>query len=421
MINPLFCAFAAVLAATTWVKPAFAQQLQTQIVATGLDRPLFATAPAGDSRLFIAEQGGLIKVLQNGTVQSTPFLDLSASVDTEGERGLSGLTFDPNFATNRRFYVDYIDKATKNTVVATYQVNALNPNIVDAASRQTILTVEQPAGSIYHKAGWIGFRPGEPNNLYIATGDGGEPYDPNNRAQNLHDNLGKILRVDVSADRFPTDNTKYGYAIPTGNMTAGNPEIYAYGLRNPFRDSFDRETGTFYITDVGANDREEINIGSAGANYGWRTFEGTQLNYPDDLPIANYIPPIYEYDHNGGHAAVIGGYVYRGEAIDGLQGTYFFADINNRTITSFHLTESGQITELTDRSAELMSPTGISGNVSSFGEDGFGNLYIVSLDGKVGMISAIPEPEIHALMLAGMALIALWVRRRSNAEPSLLS
>lgn len=422
MINPVFCAFAAVLAATVWAKPAFAQQLQTQIVATGLDRPLFATAPAGDSRLFIAEQGGLIKVLQNGTVQSTPFLDLSASVDTEGERGLAGLTFDPNFATNRRFYVDYIDKATKNTVVATYQVNSSSPNIADPASRQTILTVEQPAGSIYHKAGWIGFRPGEPNNLYIATGDGGELYDRNHhRAQSLHDNLGKILRVDVSADRFPTDNAKYGYAIPGGNMTGGNPEIYAYGLRNPFRDSFDRETGTFYIADVGADDREEINIGSAGANYGWSTFEGTLLKFPEDLPIANYTSPIYEYDHNGGHAAVIGGYVYRGEAIDGLQGTYFFADLSNRTITSFRLSESGEITELTDRSAELMSPTGISSGVSSFGEDGFGNLYIVSINGKVGMITAIPEPEIHALMLAGMALIALWVRRRSKAEPLLLS
>jgi glucose/arabinose dehydrogenase len=415
MINPLFCVFAAALAATAWAKPAFAQQLQTQIIATGLDQPLFATAPTGDSRLFIVEKGGLIKVLQNGTVQSTPFLDLSASVDTEGERGLTGMTFDPNFNNNRRFYVNYIDKTTLNTVVATYQVDTPQSNIANAASGQTILTIPQPAGSIYHKAGWLGFRPGENSNLYIATGDGGELYDRNHhRAQSLHDNLGKILRVDVSSDRFPNDAGQFGYAIPAGNLEGGNPEIYAYGLRNPYRDSFDRETGTFYITDVGAGDREEINIGAAGANYGWSTFEGTLLKFPEDLPIANYTPPIHEYDHNGGSAAIIGGYVYRGEAIDGLQGTYFFADINNRTITSFRLTESGEITGLTDRSAELLSPTGIAGGVSSFGEDGFGNLYIVSLSGKVGMITAIPEPEIHAMMLGGMALVALWVRRRSK-------
>ncbi len=152
--------------------------LQTQIVASGLDRPLFVTAPSGDSRLFIVEQGGAIKILQNGAVLPTPFLNLSSSVDTSGERGLLGMAFDPNFATNRRFYVDYIDKTTLNTVVATYEASAAQPNIADAASGQTVLTVAQPAGLNNHKAGWIGFRPGEPNNLYIATGDGGSQMIP---------------------------------------------------------------------------------------------------------------------------------------------------------------------------------------------------------------------------------------------------
>lgn len=412
MIKSFFVPFALAFATAALAAPALAQ-LQTQIVATGLSRPLFATAPHDDSRLFIVEQGGLIKILQNGTLLPTPFLDLSESVDTRGERGLLGMTFDPNFAANRRFYVNYIDKATLDTVVATYQVNTAQPNVADAASRQTIISITQPEFA-NHKAGWIGFRPGETPNLYIATGDGGSRDDPQNRAQNPSDNLGKILRVDVSADRFPGDAAQYGYAIPTGNLPGGNPEIYAYGLRNPFRNSFDRETGTFYIADVGQNNREEINIGSAGANYGWRKFEGTQLNFPGDPQLADHTPPIFEYDHTDDGGSIVGGYAYRGSTIDGLAGTYFFADFVNDKVMSFRYTGAG-ITDLTDRTAELLSPTGISGNITSFGEDAFGNLYLVSLDGQVGMIAAIPEPESYAMMLAGMALVAVWVRRREKA------
>jgi glucose/arabinose dehydrogenase len=354
-------------------------------------------------------------------VLPTPFLNLSSSVDTSGERGLLGMAFDPNFATNRRFYVDYIDKTTLNTVVATYQANASQPNVADAASGQTVLTVTQPPGLNNHKAGWIGFRPGEPNNLYIGTGDGGGANDPENRAQNLHDNLGKILRVDVSADRSPGDPAQYGYTIPAGNMTGDvNPEIYAFGLRNPYRDSFDRENGTFYIADVGQDNREEVDIGAAGANYGWRTFEGTRLNFPNDPPITNHTPPIFEYDHNGAGAAITGGYVYHGSAIDGLAGTYFFADFITDKVMSFHYTGSS-ITDLTDRTAELLSPTGISGGISSFGEDSSGNLYLVSINGQVGMITAVPEPEAWAMMLAGMALLTAWARRRGRAIPLALS
>ena len=158
-----------------FVSAAFAAvpPLQTRIVASGLDAPVFVTSPSGDSRLFIVERGGTIKILQNGAVLPTPFLDLSQSVNTEGERGLLGMAFDPKFATNHRFYVDYIDKSTLNTVVATYQADVSRPNIANPASGQTVLTVAQPPGLSNHKAGWIGFRPGEPNNLYIATGDGG--------------------------------------------------------------------------------------------------------------------------------------------------------------------------------------------------------------------------------------------------------
>ena len=407
--STLFAAFAA----TALVPPALAQsvQLQTNIVATGLERPLFATAPSGDSRLFIVEQGGLIKILQNGSVLSTPFLNLSNSVISGAESGLVGMAFDPNFASNHRFYVNYIDKTSRDTVVAIYQVDPARPNVADTASRQTIITIDQPEGSGVHKAGWMGFRNGEPSNLYIASGDGG--VDTN--AQNLSSNLGKILRVDVSSDRFPGDPSQYGYTIPGGNIHTGNPEIYAYGLRNPFRDSFDRETGTFYIADVGQNIREEINIGAAGANFGWRKFEGTVEIHPDDPSIANHTPPVHEYGHTEDGASVIGGYVYRGSAIPGLEGTYFFADFVNDKVMSFRLTESG-ITELTDRSPELLSPTGISGHITSFGEDASGNLYLTSLNGQVGVIAAIPEPQSYAMMIVGMALIGIWVRRRGKAS-----
>lgn len=420
----IFSAIFSAIFATVFAGIAFAQTvpaLQTRIVATGLDQPLFATAPVGDSRLFIVEKGGLIKILENGTVLPTPFLDLSGSVDTRGERGLLGMTFDPNFVDNRRFYVNYIDKTTLNTVVATYQASTAQPNVANAASAQIVITIAQ-TGFSNHKAGWIGFRPGEANNLYIGTGDGGSRDDPDNRAQNLKDNLGKMLRVDVVADRFPNDTTQYGYANPDGNLANGNPginpEIYAYGLRNPYRNSFDRETGALYIADVGQDNREEINIGSAGANYGWRVFEGTQVNFPNDTQPSNHTPPIFEYDHNGLGASITGGYVYRGSLIDGLQGTYFFADFVTDQIMSFRFIGSG-ITELTDRAAELLSPIGISGRISSFGEDGFGNLYLVSLNGQIGMITAIPEPESYAMMLAGMILVMLWVRRRNTAAPRL--
>lgn len=414
-MKSVFTLVVAGCAAIGFIQPALGQ-LQTHIVATGLDRPLFATAPQGDSRLFIVEQGGQIKVLQNGTVLPTPFLDLSDSVNTEGERGLLGMAFDPNFASNGRFYVDYIDRNSLNTVVATYQVNIAEPNVADASSGQRILTVEQPEFR-NHKAGWIGFRPGETQNLYIATGDGGSRDDPGNRAQNLSENLGKILRVNVSSDRFPNDSSQYGYAIPAGNMENANPEIFAYGLRNPYRSSFDSETGTLYIGDVGQDNREEIDIGVAGANYGWRKFEGTRLNFPDDDDIANHTPPIHEYNHTDSGGSVIGGYVYRGSTIDGLEGTYFFADFVTGKVMSFRFIENAGVTELTDRTAELLSPTGISGGITSFGEDGFGNLYLVSINGQVGMIAAIPEPHTWAMMFAGLGLIGIWMRRRGNASP----
>jgi len=396
---------------------ASAAPLGTRVLATGFNQPLFATAPEGDSRLFVVEKGGLIRIMQNGSILPTPFLNISGLVDSAGERGLLGMAFDPNYATNQRFFVNYIDKTTLNTVVATYKAPSAQSNVADGASRQTVITITQPAGLSNHKAGWIGFRPGEANNLYIATGDGGSGNDPNNRAQNLNDNLGKILRVDVSVDRDPGNTSQYGYDIPVGNLTTGgaNPEIYAYGLRNPFRNSFDRQTGTLYIADVGQGNREEVNIGAAGANYGWRKFEGTRLNFPGDPAIASPVAPIFEYDHNGSGASITGGYVYRGSAIDGLQGTYFFADFIDNTVFSFRLV-GNSVTELTNRTAELLSSPGLTGGVASFAEDGFGNLYLVSVNGGVGLISAVPEPHAAAMFLAGVLLVGARLRKRRRCS-----
>jgi glucose/arabinose dehydrogenase len=384
-------------------------QLRMDIVAKALSTPVFLTAPVDDSRLFVVRKGGIIDIVQNGTTLSTPFLDLSASVNNVGERGLLGLAFDPGYATNRRFYVNYIDKTTLNTVVATYQASAAQPNVADLASRQTVLNVPQTSTAL-HKAGWMGFRPGEPANLYIATGEG----DVRANAQSVNSNLGKILRVDVSQDRLPADASQYGYAIPTGNMAGGNPEIYAYGLRNPWRNSFDRETGTLYIADVGAVSREEVNIGAAGANYGWPAYEGTFLREPDVLPISNNTPPIYEESHGRGDvSSITGGYVYRGSAIDGLQGTYFFADFNSGRITSFRYDEAtGLVEEITDRTGELTSPTGFHERITSFGEDGFGNLYVVGFNGVIGMITAVPEPQTWVMMLMGIGVVASWARHK---------
>lgn len=384
-----------------------ATPLNLSPVASGLSDPLFLTAPAGDQRLFIVERGGQIKLWQGGSVQPTPFLDISALVDSTGERGLLGLAFDPDYASSRRFFVNYIDKTSLNTVVASFTVPLATPNQADLASRQTVLTVAQPAGRSNHKAGWIGFRRGEPDHLYIATGDGGSANDPENRAQNPDDNLGKILRVDVS----PAS----GHAIPADNPfagVAGNDEIWALGLRNPFRNSFDRQTGDFYIADVGQGAREEINFeagpGSGGRNYGWRALEGSADN-PDvaDLPPPGAVAPIFDYAHGTLGQTVIGGYVYRGSAIPDLEGVYFFGDFVSGGIYSFRY-DGTSVSEFTDRTAELGN-TFDAFQLSSFGEDSQGELYVMGLDGTVYKVIPVPEPA-PALMM-GAALALLLVRR----------
>jgi glucose/arabinose dehydrogenase len=294
-------------------------------VATGLGQPLFAVAPPDDpNRLFIVEKTGLIKVLDlaTGQVLATPFLNISSQILTDGERGLLGLAFDPNFASNGFFYVNLIN-TSGDTEIRRYHVSA-SPNVADPASTTPILTIDQPSFS-NHKGGWIGFGPD--GYLYAALGDGGSGGDPLGSGQNINSLLGKILRLDVHGDDFPGDSTR-NYAVPADNPFVGSDgldEIFAFGVRNPWRPSFDRGLGDFYIADVGQGQWEEIDIGQSGANYGWNTFEGP-APFPGGGPLTGgpHVPPIYSYNHSVGQS-ITGGYVYRGEG-EALQGQYFFAD-----------------------------------------------------------------------------------------------
>lgn len=408
---------AAAVALACWALtgPATAQTLDTRLVASGLNQPLFATAPLADGRLFVVEKGGLIKVVQGGVASNF----LSVAVNTGGERGLLGLAFDPGYGNAAsagfgRFFVNYIDPASLDTVVASYRTNALT-GLADAASRVEVLRVDQPSFS-NHKAGWVGFKPGDANNLYIATGDGGSFNDPGNRAQDKGDLLGKLLRVDINRDDFADANINYG--VPLNNPFVGQAgvrgEIYALGLRNPFRNSFDSATGNLWIADVGQGEREEIDFISAaslgGQNFGWRQREGN-IDTPgiSDPPTPGLSGPLLDYDHSFG-AAITGGYVVR-DAASPLNGRYVFGDFVSGRI--FSIASDGSVQTMagaTELTAVLDAGLGGAiGNVSSFGQGASGEFYIVDYAGKV--VQVVPEPATVLMMLMGAAF--LWTRRRS--------
>lgn len=359
-------------------------------VASGLSRTVYATAAPGDpSKLFVVEQGGRIKIVENGSVLATPFLDISSMVSSGNEQGLLGLTFDPNYQTNRKFYVDYTD-LNGNTNIASYQVSASNSRVANT-TQTPILSIAQPYAN--HNGGWLGFGPD--NNLYIAMGDGGDSNDPGNRAQSLDSLLGKMLRINPNgADAFPADATR-NYAIPASNPfvnKSGADEIWAYGLRNPWRNSFDSATGDLYIGDVGQGAREEIDYQAAsstgGENYGWRAWEGTQSTGLGGLNNTSpALFPIHEYGHTSGNIAVTGGYVYRGDAIEGLDGTYFFGDYGSGRVWSFRYDGTTK-TEFQQRNGELVPNVGTLNRISSFGEGADGELYIVDLDGEIFKIGS---------------------------------
>jgi glucose/arabinose dehydrogenase len=350
-------------------------------VATGLSDPLFATAPAGyGQRLFVVEQGGLIKVLDLSTRQvlPLPFLDVSREISTAGEQGLLGLAFDPEFATNGFFYVNLINLAG-DTEIRRYQAVPSESNTAEPSSATLIARIDQPAGLTNHKAGWLGF--GRDGYLYAALGDGGGAGNPSGSAQNPESLLGKMLRIDVRADAFPGD-PEHNYAIPDDNPFVGLPgadEVWALGLRNPWRPSFDRGTGDLVIADVGQTRWEEIDIGVRGANYGWNVFEGPEVFAGGTPSIGTLMSPVFAYDHSVGNA-ITGGYVYRGES-EGLQGQYFFGDFGSGRL--FTLGFNGSSWVATERTAQALPDNGSISNPSSFGEDGRGNLYVVDFDGDV--------------------------------------
>ena len=354
--------------------------LALQEVVSGLSFPLYLTAPAGDLiRLFVVEKTGAIRIVKDGTLLPDAFLNLSAQVSSVSEQGLLGLAFDPEYATNGRFVVHYTDLAG-NHVLSRFQASP-DPDRADPASEQVILTAFQPASN--HNGGQVAFGPD--GFLYLGLGDGGFSGDPENRGQDLSDLLGSILRIDV--------RTGDPYVVPPDNPFVGQPnarpEVWSYGLRNPWRFSFDRANGDLYIADVGEGRFEEVDValaaegGGKGVNYGWSIMEGAHCFREPGCVQTGLTLPVLEYDHSQG-CSVTGGYVYRGAAVPAVQGHYFYSDFCRRWVRSFRYA-GGVVTE------ETSWPTLVTGGtIVSFGEDAAGELYILEAEGRVSRI--VPQP-----------------------------
>ena len=348
--------------------------LALQEVASGLATPTFLTAPPGDSRLFILERPGRIRVMQNGSLLATPFLDISSLTTVIGERGLLSLAFHPQYASNGYFFLYYTNLAG-DIVIERRQVSAGNANVADPLSALTILTIPHPTFS-NHNGGLLSFGPD--GYLYAGTGDGGSGGDPPGNAQNTNVLLGKLLRLDVNASTVAQP-----YAIPPGNPFAtagGRPEIWAYGLRNPWRYAFDVPAQLLYIADVGQANREEVDVrpvGQAGNNYGWNIMEGTQCYNSASCNQAGLVLPVIEYGHDSaGGCSITGGYVYRGAALPELAGQYLYSDYCSGWLKSFSYS-NGAASAVTDWGIANV------GNIVSFGQDAQNELYMLSGTGKV--------------------------------------
>lgn len=420
------------LAAAVAAVPARAQ-LSLSPVGTGFSQPLFLTAPTGPgadpNTVYVVQKTGQIRLLNTATQAiGATFLDLptvlgAGQLLTAGEQGLLGMAFGPGFSNGNGFvYVDYTgNNGTTQGETRVDRFTVAGGSIV-AGSRANVLTfARNVVGATNHNAGWIGFGPD--NNLYVNTGDGGSGNDPNANAQNRAVLLGKMLRI------TPNTGAGGGYTIPATNPFVGNTsgfrqEIFAYGLRNPFRASFDRGTGNLYIGDVGQNTREEVDFIPAGSNggqnFGWRRWEGSGLNpgVSDTTPTAaEVIFPIHDYGRANGDATVTGGYVYRGgDILDGgqsLDGTYIFGDYISGRIFSFRYGGTGTVGTVTDRSPQMNSQAILGGSsLDSFGEDSIGRLYVIDIGGQIYRITGAPVPEPGTLALAGVAAAGGWLWRR---------
>lgn len=351
--------------------PSDREYVLTPIITSGLARPLFVTTPPGDPRLFVVDQPGEIFIYQDGKMLDAPFLDIKEKVnDSANEQGLLGLAFHPDYAENGYFFINYT-AADGSTNVVRYHVRADNPNLADLDSEMLVIRIEQPYAN--HNGGMVVFGPD--GYLYIGMGDGGSAGDPQNNGQDPSTLLGAMLRIDINTEPYaiPPDN-------PFADGSQGRPEVWAYGVRNPWRFSFDRETGDLYMGDVGQNQYEEINFQPAnstgGENYGWNIYEGRHSFEGSQLD--GTISPIIEYSHSIG-CSVTGGYVYRGSELPELDGVYLYADYCGGTI--FWLRSSngsweGNVFMNTD------SP------ISSFGEDANGEIYVVDHLGRVFKLEA---------------------------------
>ncbi len=346
-----------------------AQDVSIEFFKGNFDSPL-SLQHTDDDRLFIVEKGGEIKIIQgDGTVNATPFLNISGIISTNGERGLLGMAFHPDYSNNGYFYV-YYTNTSGNTQVSRFSVDSGNPDLADPSSELFLLDYNQPETN--HNGGNLAFGPD--GYLYIASGDGGGSGDPNDRGQDLGYLLGKILRIDVDN---PSGGNNYG--IPSDNPFVGDPnaldEIWAYGLRNPWRFSFDFTDNNIWIADVGQTSREEINranVGEAGLNYGWRCYEGTQPFNTQGCPQQSELTfPLTEYTHAGGNCSITGGYVYRGSVYSDIPGLYFFADFCSGLIGTV------------DNSGNLVVHGNFSGSWVSFGEDVNKELYIIDFGGDI--------------------------------------
>jgi hypothetical protein len=356
-----------------------------ETVVTGLDYPVYATSPPGDPRVFVVEKGGYVRIVENDVLKPGVFLDVHNLVSGVGEQGLLSIAFHPDYASNGHFYISYTNTSGDSRIVE-YSVSS-DPEVADPGSARTILGLDQPYTN--HNGGLITFD--SDGNLLIGFGDGGSAGDPGEVAQDNTSLLGSLLRIGVDGDDFPGDPNR-NYTIPAGNPfvgSSGADEIWAYGLRNPWRYSIDTASGLLYIADVGQASWEEIDVApvsEAGLNYGWDNYEGDHCyadpSGPSDCSKTGLTFPVYEYSHAQG-CSVTGGYVYRGDELPQLKGHYFFADYCRGELRSFRYLDG-----VLESEKNWSSEFGGLGRVTSFGIDSQNRLYIMNSAGDLMRLGA---------------------------------
>ena len=349
--------------------PLTATTMRLEQVGDRFRSPVYVTSAPGDTRLFVVEQAGRIRILRNGRLLEQPFLDIASRVRSGGEQGLLSMAFHPDYRTNGWFFVNFTDR-NGDTHIERFKVSS-NPDVADLGSMLLVLKIDQPYSN--HNGGLVKFGPD--GMLYIGMGDGGSGGDPKGNGQNPRALLGKMLRINVSRAE--------PYTIPVGNPFAngqgGAPEVWAMGMRNPWRFSFDHAAGMLYIGDVGQNREEEIDVAPAsraGINYGWNIMEGANCFRSSGCNRCGLYAPTVAYSQADGGCSVIGGYVYRGRRIPEIVGHYFYSDYCSGWLRSFRY----QNGTATDRRSWTVQDLG---NVVSFGEDSAGELYIVTESGRI--------------------------------------